>query len=93
MSASLIGHCCKAPCFLALVVSTTWITLLYVFGLAIGAVRHKHWSEQRWRALLWGRCLMSALGQKQTFSGVILMSALPPKADIDPLKGIVTVTE
>jgi len=26
--------------------------------------------------------LMSALGQKQTFHSVLLMSALPPKADI-----------
>jgi hypothetical protein len=30
------------------------------------------------------RCLMSALGQKQTFGRFIAMSAIPPKADIDP---------
>ena len=28
------------------------------------------------------KCCMSALGQKQTFSHVCAMSALPPKADI-----------
>ena len=31
--------------------------------------------------------LMSALGRKRTFSGVQRMSALPPKADIDGLRG------
>jgi len=34
MSASLIGHHCQAPCFLAFVVITAWVTLLYVVGLA-----------------------------------------------------------
>jgi hypothetical protein len=28
---------------------------------------------------------MSALGHKQTFRSAIAMSALPPKADIDPV--------
>lgn len=37
MSASLIGCHCQAPYFLAFVVSTAWVTLLYVVGLAIGA--------------------------------------------------------
>ena len=31
---------------------------------------------------LQGRQAMSALGQKQTLSGISAMSALPPKADI-----------
>jgi len=30
-----------------------------------------------------GRCPMSALGQKQTSAHVRVMSALPPKADMD----------
>jgi len=29
------------------------------------------------------KLLMSALGQKQTWQRILLMSALPPKADID----------
>jgi hypothetical protein len=30
---------------------------------------------------------MSALGQKQTWQLILLMSALPPKADIDRARG------
>ena len=32
--------------FAAFVVSTAWVTLLYVVGLAMGAGRHKHWSDR-----------------------------------------------
>ena len=43
MSASLIGHCCHAPCFLAFVVNTVWVTLFYVVGLVMVTGWHRHW--------------------------------------------------
>ena len=38
MPASLIGHCRRSTCFLAFVVITAWVTLLYVVGLEIALV-------------------------------------------------------
>jgi hypothetical protein len=32
--------------FPSFVVITAWVTLLYVVGLAMGAERHKHWSDR-----------------------------------------------
>jgi hypothetical protein len=44
---------------------------------------HQHFGSLTWRVLLRPVAPMSALGQKQTFASQKVMSALPPKADIE----------
>ena len=83
MSAFLTGRCRQAPHSVPVVVSTAWVTLLYVVGLAGGCRPPQALVGSDWRASLWGGLRLPLWVNNSRKHGDQFPAALPLKAAVN----------